>query len=151
MRIFLKKTNTGGEMDKCDPIFKYEIGQCESYSQTITDSDIKSFSGISGDKNPIHMDREFAEKSRFGKRIAHGLMSASFFSALFGMRLPGPGCVYVEQSLKFLRPVYIGDTVTANIVIKEINYNKRRIYFDTFCTVSGKKVITGNAEIYLPN
>ena len=84
-----------------------KVGMSESYSQTITDADIKSFAGISGDNNPVHMSDEYAEKSRFKKRIAHGMISSSFFSALFGTKLPGPGCVYVNQSLNFKRDLYI--------------------------------------------
>lgn len=147
----LLKILVTGSLDMIkDPIIDIVIGQSESYSQTITDADIKSFSGISGDKNPVHMDSEYAEKSRYGRRIAHGMMSVSYFSALFGMKLPGPGCVYIEQSVKFIRPVYIGDTLTATVEVERVNFEKRRIYFKTYCTVSGKKVITGNAEIYLP-
>jgi len=127
-----------------------QIGSSASYSQTITDSDVKSFAGISGDHNPVHVDDIYAEKSRFGRRIAHGLMSASFFSALFGTKIPGPGCVYVEQSLKFLRPVFIGDTVTALVEVTNIDHAKRRVFFNTVCTVKNKKVITGNAELYVP-
>jgi len=126
------------------------IGQQISYSQTITDSDIKCFAGISGDHNPVHVDEVYASNSRFGKRIAHGLMSAGFFSALFGTKLPGPGCVYVEQTLKFLRPVFIGDTVTASVEVTNIDAKKRRVFFKTICTVMNKKVITGQAEIYVP-
>ncbi|WP_085277903.1 MaoC family dehydratase [Pseudogulbenkiania subflava] len=128
----------------------FEIGMSASYSQTITDADIKSFAGISGDNNPVHMSDEFAENSRFNRRIAHGLLSASFFSALFGTKLPGPGCVYVNQSLTFLKPVYIGDTVTAKITIKAIDTQKRRLYFETQCSVKGATVISGEAEIYIP-
>lgn len=126
------------------------VGMTESYSQTITDADVKAFSGISGDRNPVHMDAEYADSSRFKKRIAHGMLSASFFSALFGMKLPGKGCVYVNQDLKFRRPVYIGDTVVATVEVKEINIIKRRVYFNTYCKVGGVKVITGEAEIYIP-
>lgn len=127
-----------------------QIGMTESYSQTITDSDIKSFSGISGDKNPVHMDANYASSSRFGKRIAHGMFSASFFSAIFGTKLPGPGCVYVSQDLKFRKPVYIDDTVTATVVVKGVDKESRRVYFDTYCKVGRSKVITGSAEIYIP-
>ncbi|EFF0612658.1 MaoC family dehydratase [Escherichia coli] len=129
---------------------RFKLGDTATYSQTITDADIKSFAGISGDNNPVHMSDEYAEESRFKKRIAHGLISASFFSALFGTKLPGPGCVYVNQSLKFLRPVYINDTVTARVVLTDIDVVRRRLYFDTICEVNRKKVITGKAEIYLP-
>ena len=127
-----------------------EVGMTASYSQTITDADVKSFSGISGDNNPVHMSDDYAVQSKFGKRIAHGLLTSSFFSALFGTRLPGPGCVYVSQNLNFRRPVYLGDTVCAEITVTEIDVAKRRVFFDTICSVSGRKVITGNAELYVP-
>lgn len=133
------------------PINEIVVGMKASYSQTITDSDIKSFAGISGDHNPVHVDSEYAAESRFGKRIAHGLMSAGFFSAIFGTKIPGPGCVYVSQTLNFLRPVYIDDTVTAEVEVKKVDQEKRRVFFDTTCKVRGKKVITGSAEIYIPD
>ena len=126
------------------------VGMSASYSQTITDADIKGFAGISGDRNPVHMDEQYAESSRFKKRIAHGMISSSFFSALFGTKLPGEGCVYVSQSLKYRKPVYIGDTVVATIEVKDINIEKRRVYFDTYCKIGSSKVITGEAEIYIP-
>lgn len=132
------------------PIEQITPGMKVSYSQTITDGDIKSFAGLSGDHNPVHVDAEYAEQSRFGKRIAHGLMSAGFFSALFGTKLPGPGCVYVSQNLNFLRPVYIDDTVTAEVVVTGVNLEKRRVQFETTCRVKGKRVISGSAEIYIP-
>ncbi|BBB28718.1 MaoC family dehydratase [Neptunomonas japonica] len=125
-------------------------GMKASYSQTITDADVKAYAGLSGDHNPVHVSDHYAESSHFGKRIAHGLMSAGFFSALFGMRLPGPGCVYVSQNLKFLRPVYIGDTVIASIEVKSVDALRRRVQFKTVCTVSDKVVINGQAEIYIP-
>lgn len=126
------------------------VGMSASYSQTITDTDIKCFAGISGDHNPVHMSDEYAAESRFGKRIAHGLISASFFSALFGTRIPGPGCVYVSQSLNFKKPVYIGDTVTASVTVNNIDKGKNRVFFDTVCRVKGRVVIDGNAELYIP-
>ena len=112
-----------------------EIGMEASYSQTITDADVKAFSGISGDKNPVHMDDEYAESSRYKKRIAHGMISASYFSSLFGTKIPGEGCVYVAQSLNFKRPVYLGDTVKAMVIVKNIDLKKRRVFFDTVCKV----------------
>lgn len=127
-----------------------EIGMSVSYSQTITDADVKQFAGISGDHNPVHMDDVFAENSRFKKRIAHGLISGGFFSALFGTKLPGPGCVYVSQSFNFRRPVYLGDTVTAIATVKNIDSDKRRVFFDTICKVNNKTVIDGVAELYVP-
>lgn len=128
-----------------------KIGMEVSYSQTITDADIKTFAGLSGDHNPIHVNDEYAQNSRYKKRIAHGLMSASFFSALFGTRLPGPGCVYVSQSLQFKRPVYLDDTVIATIIVKSVNLEKRRVFFQTVCKVKNKIVIDGEAELYVPN
>lgn len=132
------------------PLDSIYPGMTASYSQTITDADIKSFAGLSGDHNPVHVNKEYAEASRFKKRIAHGLMSAGFFSAIFGTRLPGPGCVYVSQNLSFLRPVYIDDTVTATVTVTSVDISKRRVFFDTVCVANGKKVITGSAEIFIP-
>lgn len=126
------------------------IGMEVSYSQTITDTDIKTFSGISGDKNPIHMNDDYANKSRFKRRIAHGLMSASYFSALFGTKLPGEGSIYVSQSLQFKRAVYLGDTVVATVIVKKIDLTKRRVFFRTVCKVKNKLVIDGEAELYVP-
>jgi len=131
-------------------IGEIRIGMEVSYSQTITDADIKNFSGISGDKNPIHIDEEYAKKSRFKRRIAHGLMSASYFSALFGTKLPGEGAIYVSQSLQFKRAVYLGDTVVATVIVKKIDLKKRRVFFRTVCKVKNKLVIDGEAELYVP-
>ena len=127
-----------------------KVGMTESYSQTITDADIKSFAGISGDHNPVHMSDEYAKKSRYKRRIAHGMISSSFFSALFGTKLPGYGCVYVTQTLNFKRPVYLEDTVTAIITVKKIDIKKRRVFFSTICKVRNKIVIDGLAELYVP-
>ena len=129
---------------------KIEVGMEASYSQTITDCDVKCFAGISGDHNPVHVCEDYANKSRYKKRIAHGLISASFFSALFGTKLPGPGCVYVSQSLKFKKPVYLNDTVTATVIVENIDIEKRRIFFKTICKVKNTIVIHGEAEIYVP-
>lgn len=133
------------------PIEDIQIGMKVSYSQTITDSDIKTFAGLSGDHNPVHVDEKYAENSRFKRRIAHGLMSAGFFSQLFGTKLPGPGCVYTAQSLKFLRPVYINDTVVAMVEVIAVDIARKRVQFKTYCTVNNKMVIDGEAEIYIPD
>ncbi|CUU92085.1 MaoC family dehydratase [Campylobacter hyointestinalis] len=90
------------------PIKDIKIGMKATYSQTITDTDVKAFAGISGDRNPVHLDEIYAQNSRYKKRIAHGLISVSYFSALFGTRLPGEGCVYASQTLNFKRPIYVG-------------------------------------------
>lgn len=131
-------------------IEEIKIGMEVSYSQTITDADIKAFAGISGDRNPAHMNDVYAKDSRYKKRIAHGLMSASYFSALFGTKIPGEGCVYVAQSLKFKRAVYLGDTVTATVIVSSVDLKKRRVFFRTICTVKNKIVIDGVAELFVP-
>lgn len=132
------------------PFEEIEIGMNISYSQTITDADVKAFAGISGDRNPVHLDEEYAENSRYKKRIAHGLMTASYFSALFGTKIPGEGCVYVSQSLNFKRPVYLGDTVTATVEVTKIDLVKKRVFFRTICKVKNKVVTDGEAELFVP-
>ena len=132
------------------PIEKIEIGMSVSYSQTITDADIKAFAGLSGDRNPVHLDEEYACNSKFKKRIAHGMMTASYFSALFGTKIPGEGCVYTSQSLRFKRPVYIDDTVAATVTVTSIDINKRRVKFKTVCKVKDQVVTDGEAELYVP-
>ena len=133
------------------PIEEIKIGMKASYSQTITDTDIKAFAGISGDRNPVHMDEEYASNSRYKKRIAHGLMTASYFSALFGTKIPGEGCVYVSQTLNFKKPVYVGDTVTATVEVFNVDLEKFRVFFRTVCRVKQRIVTDGVAEIYIPN
>ncbi len=132
------------------PMEDIKVGMKVSYSQTITDADIKTYAGVSGDHNPVHVSQEYAEQSRYGKRLAHGMISIGFFSALFGMRLPGPGCVYVAQNTKFKRPVYIDDTVTAVAEVTAISLENKRVFFSTNCYVKNKIVISGDAEIYIP-
>lgn len=132
------------------PIEEIEVGMKVSYSQTVTDADIKAFAGISGDRNPVHIDEQYAENSRYKKRIAHGLMTASYFSALFGTKIPGEGCVYVSQSLRFKRPVYINDTVVAEIEVTNVNIKKKKVFFKTTCKVNNKIVTVGEAEIHVP-
>lgn len=132
------------------PIEEIKIGMTASYTQTITDADIKAFAGVSGDRNPVHLDQEYAENSRYKKRLAHGIMTASYFSALFGTKIPGEGCVYVSQSLNFIRPVYINDTVVATVEVIKIDKEKRRILFKTTCKVKNKIVTNGEATIFIP-
>jgi len=132
------------------PIEEIKIGMTASYSQTLTDADIKAFSGISGDRNPVHLDEEYAESSRYKKRIAHGMMTASYFSALFGTKIPGEGCVYVAQSLNFKRPIYMGDTVIATVEVTKVDLDRKRVFFKTTCKVKNKIVTDGEAEIFIP-
>ena len=132
------------------PIEQIELGMQASCTKTITILDVNTFAEISGDNNPIHLDAEYAKNSRYKKQIAHGLLSASFFSALFGTKIPGEGCVYVSQSLSFLRPVYIEDIVVATIEVIAVDLLKRRVFFKTICRVKNKIVIDGEAELYIP-
>ena len=132
------------------PLEDIKIGMSAVYTQTITDADIKMFAGLSGDRNPIHLDDNYAQDSRFKKRIAHGMITASFFSALFGTKIPGEGCVYTRQSLNFKKPIYVNDTVVTSIEVVKIDLNSRRVKFKTVCTVNGSIVIDGEIEIYIP-
>ncbi len=115
------------------------------YAKTVTDADIVLFAGVSGDTNPVHLDALFADQTAFKGRIAHGMLSASFISSVLGTRLPGPGCIYLSQSLKFRAPVKAGDTVTARVTVKDVNPDNKRIVLDTVCTVDDTVVIDGEA------
>ena len=128
-----------------------EIGMSDIYAKTITDTDIVLFAGISGDTNPVHLNHEFASETMFEGRIAHGMISAAFISTVIGTKLPGPGCIYVGQSLKFKAPVRVNDTVTARVTITKLVPEKPFIEMDTVCTVNGKPVLTGEATIMVPS
>lgn len=122
-----------------------KVGMTASYAKTVTEADVILFAGISGDNNPVHVNEEFATQTRFKGRIVHGIFSAGLISCVAGTRLPGPGAVYVDQSLRFKAPVRIGDTVTAVCTIREINHERSRVIMDTICTVKGKVVVEGSA------
>ena len=126
------------------------IGQSAEFAKTVTVADILGFAEISGDRNPVHLDEDFAKATSFRGRIAHGLLSASFISTVFGMYLPGPGCVYIAQSLRFKRPVRIGDLVTARCEVTGLDPVKRFVTFSTTCSVAGKLVIDGEATVMVP-
>ena len=111
------------------------VGMTASFAKTVTEADIVLFAGISGDTNPVHLNQEYASGTMFQGRIAHGMLSASFISAVLGTKLPGPGCIYISQTLKFKAPVRSGDTVTARATITEIVPEKRRVMMRTVCTV----------------
>jgi len=125
------------------------VGMTESVSKVITSEDVRKFSELSGDTNPIHLDKKYAKETRYKKNIAHGLMCASYFSGIFGTKLPGLGSIYVSQSLKFKRPIYIGDKVDVIVNITEIDTRRERVKFTTQCLVNSKICIDGFAEIYL--
>ena len=126
------------------------VGQSGVYARTVTEADILAFAGVTGDFNPVHVNEELASASMFGGRIAHGMLSAGFISTVLGTKLPGPGAIYLAQTLKFKAPVKIGDTVVARCTIKELTPEKRKAKFDTVCTVRGKVVLEGEADIMVP-
>ncbi len=127
-----------------------EVGMSAAYGHTVTEADILMFAGVSGDTNPVHLNEELAAASMFGGRIAHGMLSAAFISTVLGTKLPGPGSIYLSQTLKFKAPVRVGDTVVARATITELAPEKRKAKFQTVCTVAGKVVLDGEAEIMVP-
>ncbi len=131
-------------------IDQLQPGMSACTSKTVTEADIILFAGISTDVNPAHLDEEYAKGTMFGGRIAHGMLSAGFISTVLGTKLPGPGAIYLAQTLKFKAPVKIGDTVVARCTIKELTPEKRKAKFDTVCTVRGKVVLEGEADIMVP-
>ena len=127
-----------------------KVGMTAVYAKTITDADIVLFAGISGDINPVHLNHEFASETMFEGRIAHGMLSASFISTVIGTKLPGPGAIYLSQTLKFKAPVRAGDTVQARTTITEVIPEKRRVAMRTVCSVGDKVVIEGDAVVMVP-
>lgn len=129
----------------------YTVGQSASLTKTVSETDVYLFAGITGDLNPAHTDEEYAKGTRFKTRIAHGMLSGGLISAVLGMKLPGPGTIYTGQTLKFLAPVRIGDTITATARIKELDPVKHRVVLETTCVnQDGTTVTAGEATALLP-
>ena len=126
------------------------LGQEASLSNTVSEADIVAFAGVSGDRNPVHLDADYAATTMFKERIAHGMLSAAYISAVFGMKLPGPGAIYISQTLKFKGPVKIGDTVVTTVKVAELVPEKRRARFECVCTVNDKPVVEGEAMLMVP-
>ena len=127
-----------------------EVGQRASLSRTVTDADIEAFARLTGDNNPLHVDDAFALRSRFGRRVAHGMLSAALVSAVLGTRLPGPGAIYLQQTLRFVRPVYPGDTVTATVEVTAYRGDRRIATLRTTCSDQrGDLVLDGEAIVLL--
>lgn len=126
------------------------VGQSAERTHVVTEADIAAFAALSGDFNPVHMDEAFAATTPFKGRIAHGILSATYISAVLGETLPGHGAIYVEQALRFRRPVRIGDEVTARVTVTAIDADKARVSLDTVCLVGGKAVIEGEATLMVP-
>lgn len=128
-----------------------ETGQFAEFSKTVTEADVVLYAGITGDVNPVHIDHEAARRSIFEGPVAHGMLSAGFISTVLGTRLPGPGTIYLSQSLRFVAPVRIGDTVTARVEVTELRPEKRRAVLRTECrNQDGGTVLTGEAVVLVP-
>ncbi len=126
----------------------FQIGQRDSFSKTVTEADVTTFAGLIGDFNPIHVDAEYARKSRFGRRVAHGMFTGGLISSVLGNKLPGPGSIYLSQQIEFLAPVYIGDTITATVEVSEWRPEKRIITLKTDAyNQDDKQVVTGKAVL----
>jgi 3-hydroxybutyryl-CoA dehydratase len=126
------------------------VGQEASMSRVVSEADIVAYAALSGDYNPVHLDADYAAKTVFNERIAHGILSAGYISALFGMKLPGPGSIYISQTLNFKGPVKIDDRVETTVRLVELVAEKRRAKFDCVCMVNGKPVLTGEAVLMVP-
>lgn len=126
------------------------VGMSASHSKVIELEDIQVFADLTGDNNPVHLNQEFAAQTMFKGRIAHGMLTASLLSTVIGTRLPGPGCIYVSQSLNFRAPVRIGDTVVATARITELIAGRRRAIFACDCAVNDRTVLDGEAVIMVP-
>ena len=127
---------------------KFSVGDSAEITKTIEQADIVAFASVTGDHNPVHVDEEFAKTTRFGKRIAHGMLTASLISAVLANKLPGEGSVYLGQTLKFVAPVFPGDEVTARVTVKEIREDKPIVKLETICVNQHDEVvIRGEATV----
>jgi 3-hydroxybutyryl-CoA dehydratase len=128
------------------------VGQEAELSKTVTDADVMAFAHVTGDFNPVHVDEIAAARSRFGGRIAHGMLSAGFISAAIAGKLPGPSSIYLSQTLRFTLPVRIGDTITVHLRVTELMTPKRRVKLSTICkNQKGEMVIDGEALVLVPD
>jgi len=127
----------------------FKVGDTAEMSKTVTEEDIVLFAKVTGDHNPVHVSREFAEKTRFGERIAHGMLSAGLISAVIGMKLPGPGCLYLSQTLNFRGPVKIGDEITAHVEVAEV-ISEKRLRLKTECRNQRSETVLDGEAIIVP-
>ncbi|HWU13486.1 MAG TPA: MaoC family dehydratase [Caulobacter sp.] len=126
------------------------VGQSAELARVVAEADLVAFAQVTGDTNPVHLDADYAATTSFGERIAHGMLSAGYISAVLGTTLPGPGAVYLSQSLAFKRPVRIGDEVTARATVTAIDAAKAQVTLATTCRVRGKAVVDGEAVVLVP-
>lgn len=127
-----------------------QLEQSAQIARTVTTAEVEAFAAVSGDDNPLHLDEAYAQTTQFGQRIAHGMLSGAYISAVLGTRLPGPGSVYVSQSLRFRRPVAIGDEVTAKVTVSALDARRGHVTLATVCSVAGKTVADGEAVVIVP-
>lgn len=128
-----------------------KVGDSAEMRKTIADEDVRAFAELTGDRNPVHLDDEYAAQTRFGRRIAHGMLGASLISAVLANELPGRGTVYLSQTLKFTAPVFLGDTVTARVTVKSVREDKPVVTLETVCTNErGERVVEGEAVVLVP-
>lgn len=125
------------------------VGQSETFTKTVSERDIQQFAEVTGDANPVHLDESYAATTRFKTRIAHGMLGAGFISAVIGTKMPGPGTIYLGQTLKFMAPVKIGDTVVARVEVAAIS--GKRVTLKTTCSVGDTVVIDGEATVMVPS
>ncbi len=139
-------------MDRMDglTIDRLEVGQAAEFTKTVSESDVYAFAGITGDFNPVHVDAVAAASSRFGQRIAHGILTAAFISTVIGMKLPGPGVIYVSQSLRFTAPVHLGDTVTARAEVAALERERNRVTLATRCVNQDGTVVAEGESVVMP-
>lgn len=126
------------------------VGQTAEMSRVVGAADIEAFAEVSGDNNPVHLDEAYARTTTFGERIAHGMLSGAYISAILGTKLPGPGAIYLSQSLRFRRPVKIGDLVVAKVTVKSLDEGRSHVTLETHCEVNGKTVVDGEALVIAP-
>jgi 3-hydroxybutyryl-CoA dehydratase len=126
------------------------VGQSAETTRVASAETVEAFAEVSGDRNPVHLDEAFAKTTPFGGRIAHGMLGAAYISAVIGDKLPGPGVVYMTQSLRFRRPVRLGDAVTTRITVKQLYPQRAHALLTTVCEVNGKAVIDGEALVMVP-
>jgi len=127
---------------------EFWVGQRDSFTKTVTEADVTTFAGLIGDFNPIHVDAEYARKSRFGQRVAHGMLTGGLISAVLGNKLPGPGSIYLSQQIEFLTPVFIGDTITATVEVESWRSDKRILTLKTDAyNQEHEQVVTGRAVL----
>jgi 3-hydroxybutyryl-CoA dehydratase len=126
------------------------LGRSGERAHKISAADIDAFAAVTGDANPIHLDEAYAAGTRFGGRIAHGMLAAGFISAVLGTELPGPGAIYLSQTLRFRRPVRIGDELVARAQVTAIDEARARVTLATTCTVAGEVVVEGEAVVLAP-